>query len=193
MAVFDGVACGYDVAMRPVETVYLRRLRRALFQKASGRVLELGVGTGNNLPAYPAGNRVVGVDESPSMLAVARAKTDAPLVRMDASRLAFRDASFDTVSASLVFCSIADPLAALAEARRVLRPDGRLLLLDHVRGAHPLLARLTDALDGPWYAFNGSCHLNRDTVRLVQEAGFRLISGRRHLAGLLQLLEARPA
>ena len=126
MAMFDAASCGYDVVMRPVEAAYLGRIRRAFFGRARGRILELGVGTGNNLVAYPAGSQVVGVDESAAMLTGARGKTSAPLARMDASRLGFADASFDAVAGSLVFCSIPDPLAALAEVRRVLRPGGRL-------------------------------------------------------------------
>lgn len=189
---FDAAACGYDAVMRPVEAAYLGKIRRGFFARAGGRILELGVGTANNLIAYPAGSHVVGVDESVAMLAGARGKTSAPLARMDASLLGFADASFDAVTGSLVFCSIVDPLAALAEVRRVLRPGGRLLLLEHVRGAHPAMAGLTDALDGPWYAMNGSCHLNRETEKLVAEAGFQVIETHRRLAGLLQTIEAVP-
>ncbi len=190
MSTFDAAACGYDAVMRPVEVAYLGRVRRGFFGHASGRILELGVGTGNNLAAYPPGSRVTGVDHSAAMLASARVKTSTPLSRMDASHLGFADAAFDAVTGSLVFCSIPDPLAALAEVRRVLRPGGRLLLLEHVRGTHPVVARLTDALDVPWFAVNGSCHLNRETEKLVAEAGFRVLGSRRHLAGLLQTIEA---
>jgi ubiquinone/menaquinone biosynthesis C-methylase UbiE len=189
MGMFEA-ACGYDAVMRPVEAAYLSRVRRACFGRARGRILELGVGTGANLTAYAHGSQVIGVDESAAMLAGARAKTTTPLFRMDAARLGFADASFDAVAGSLVFCSIPDPLAALAEVRRVLRPGGRLFLLEHVRGAHPMMAGLTDALDVPWYAMNGSCHLNRETERLVAEAGFGVVEARRRLAGLLQTIEA---
>jgi ubiquinone/menaquinone biosynthesis C-methylase UbiE len=189
MGLFDAT-CGYDVVMRPVEAAYLGRIRRSFFVRARGRILELGVGTGNNLVAYPAGSQVVGVDASAPMLSAARRKTSAPLSRMDASLLGFVEASFDAVAGSLVFCSIPDPLAALAEVRRVLRPGGRLFLLEHVRGAHPGMARLTDALDVPWFAVNGSCHLNRETEKLVAEAGFSVVESRRRLAGLLQTIEA---
>jgi ubiquinone/menaquinone biosynthesis C-methylase UbiE len=190
MGMFDGPARGYDLVMRPVEAVYLGRIRSAFFGRARGSILELGVGTGANLVAYPAGSRVTGVDESAVMLAGAQGKTSAPLVRMDAALLAFADASFDAVAASLVFCSISHPLAALAEVRRVLRPGGRLYLLEHVRGVHPIMAGLTDALDVPWYAMNGSCHLNRETEKFVAEAGFEVVESRRRLAGLLQTIEA---
>jgi ubiquinone/menaquinone biosynthesis C-methylase UbiE len=190
MAVFDAAARGYDLVMGPVEAVYLGRIRRDFFGRVQGRILELGVGTGNNLAAYPSSSQVTGVDQSPAMLAGARGKTNAPLACMDASRLGFADASFDAVAGSLVFCSIPEPLAALAEVRRVLRPGGQLFLLEHVRGAHPVMTHLTDALDVPWYAMNGSCHLNRETERLVAQAGFELVGSRRRLAGLLQTIEA---
>ena len=187
---FDVAARGYDLVMRPVEALYLGRVRRDFFGRAHGRVLELGVGTGTNLATYPASSHVTGVDESAAMLVGARGKTSAPLARMDALRLGFADASFDAVAGSLVFCSIPDPSTALAEARRVLRPGGRLFLLEHVRGVHPIMASLTDALDLPWYAMNGSCHLNRETEKLVTEAGFEVVESRRRLAGLLQTIEA---
>ena len=193
MASFDPVSNGYDLVMGPVEAAYLRRLRRRLFALASGRVLELGVGTANNLVAYPQDARVVGVDESAAMLDRARRKTAAPLARADAMRLPFAGASFDTVSAALVFCSIPDPLTALAEVRRVLRPLGRLLLMEHVRGPGHVSGVLTDWLDRPWYAVNGSCHLNRNTARMVADAGFQVVSAPRRLGGFLQLIEARAA
>ena len=125
------------------------------------------------------------------MLAAARAKSASPLARMDAGRLGFRDASFDTVTATLVFCSLPDPLAVLAEVRRVLCPGGRLLLLEHVRGGNAFTAGLTDLLDRPWYALNGSCHLNRETSSIVEEAGFRVAGAPRRLGGFLQLIEAQ--
>ena len=193
MSPFDAVPCGYDLAMRPVEAVSLRRLRARTFGRLQGRILELGVGTGANLGAYPPSAWVVGIDESPSMLEVAQRKPSARLARMDAGGLGFADGTFDAVAASLVLCSVPNPAAVLAEVTRVLRPGGRLVLLEHVRGAHPLMARLTDLLDRPWYALNGSCHLNRETAEIVQEAGFRLLHEKRRLLGLLQTIEAvRP-
>lgn len=189
----DTLANGYDLVMGPLETAYLKRVRGQIFGQAAGRVLELGVGTANNLTAYPPDVPVVGVDESPAMLNRARRKTIAPLSRADAMRLPFASASFDTVSAALVFCSIADPLAALAEVRRVLRDSGRLLLMDHVRGPGRLSGAVTDLLDHPWYVANGSCHLNRDTAALVAAAGFHLLSAPRRLGGFLQLIDARAS
>ncbi len=190
MPFFDAVACGYDLFMRPLEALFLRRLRARTFGNLQGQALEIGVGTGANLRAYSPQVTVVGIDESQTMLAAAQGKSSAPLGRMDAGRLAFRDGAFDAVTASLVFCSIPDPLAVLAEVRRVLRPGGRLLLLEHVRGAHPLVARLTDLLDRPWYAMNGSCHLNRETAQIVETAGFRLLQSQKRFFGLVQTIEA---
>lgn len=193
MSRFDPMSNGYDLVMGPVEAAYLRQVRRHLFGRATGRVLELGVGTANNLTAYPSNAQVIGVDASPAMLAHARHKTSAPLALADALRLPFAAASFDTVTAALVFCSLADPPAVLAEVRRVLRSGGRLLLMEHVRGPGRVAGALTDWLDGPWYAANGSCHLNRDTAKTVADAGFRLVSAPRRLGGFLQLIEACAA
>jgi SAM-dependent methyltransferase len=128
----------YDRGMLLLERLIFRRLRRRVFPGLRGDVLELGVGTGVNLPLFEAGARVIGCDASERSLGwAARRKTQAPvtLVRADAQRLPFADGSFDVVTASLVFCSIADPARGLAEARRVLRrPEHRGELVEPLRG-----------------------------------------------------------
>jgi len=132
----------YDRGMWLLERLIFRRLRRRVFPGLRGDVLELGVGTGVNLPLFEAGARVIGCDASEGGLGwAARRKTQAPvtLVRADAQRLPFADGSFDVVTASLVFCSIADPARGLAEARRVLRrPEHRGELVEPpVEGTRP--------------------------------------------------------
>lgn len=190
MSSSDATACGYDLVMGPVENVSLRRLRARTFGHLRGRILELGVGSGANLGAYAPSAWVVGIDQNPAMLEAAHRKHSASLARMDAGGLGFADGTFDAVATSLVLCSVRSAAAVLAEVRRVLRPGGRLVLLEHVRGAHPIMAGLTDLLDRPWYALNGSCHLNRETAEAVQQAGFRLLHQKRRLLGLLQTMEA---
>jgi len=105
--------------------------------------------------------------------------------------LPFADGTFDTVLGSLVLCSVNNPHRALREVKRVLRkPGGQLLLLEHTRPDSPLLARLTDVINGPWYTLNGRCNVNRRTGQMVAEAGFYLDSIESHLGGLLRLIIA---
>ena len=183
----------FDRAMRFMEILGLRRLRRRLFGRLQGRaVLEIGAGTGANLGLYEPGSRVIAVDHSVPMLRGLRRK--APLRQAlcaDAARLPLAGRRFDVVVGTLVFCSIDRPDQALAELRRVLRPGGQLLLLEHVRGQRPLSRLATDLFHPLWFALQGECHLNRETGRLVRDAGFTVEHTSHHLHGILLLLEAR--
>ncbi|MCS7282921.1 MAG: class I SAM-dependent methyltransferase [Anaerolineae bacterium] len=190
-SVFDALASGYDLGLWPLEVAVLRRMRRRAFPKVEGQVLEVGVGTGVNLPLYPPTATVVALDASAPMLRralrrPARARVRA--VQADLHRLPFRDGAFDAVTGSLVFCSVADPQRGLGEVFRVLRPGGRLVLLEHTRG-RGLGAWLTDRLHPLWLAWNGVCHLNRETNRTVREVGFRLQREESHILGIFRLLE----
>lgn len=158
--------------------------RRALMAHAHGRVLELGVGTGSNLPFYPVEvSDVVAIDPHQAVLARAgRAvrkleREGAPfrirIHRADAQRLPYDDASFDTVVAFLTLCTIPDADAAAREAHRVLKPGGRLLVMEHVKAeSGSRLERWQRRLDPLWTRAAGGCHLDRDTARLLREAGF---------------------
>jgi len=193
MNLAEGSSSPYDRGMWLLERLVFRRLRRRVFPGLRGDVLELGVGTGVNLPLYGAGARVTGCDASEGGLGwAARRKTQAPaaLVRADAQRLPFADGSFDVVAGSLVFCSIADPARGLAEAWRVLqRERGRLVLLEHTRGSG-LGAWLTDAVGLLWNAWSRECRLNRETTQAVAEAGFRLDRVERYALGIVRVIEA---
>jgi SAM-dependent methyltransferase len=187
-----GLSSKYDLGMLPLEWLIFRRLRRRTFPPLSGDVLELGTGTGVNLPLYGPGARVTGCDASGEMLTWAarrRARAPVVLVQVDVQRLPFADGSFDLVTASLVFCSVADPARGLAEARRVLRPGGRLVLLEHTRGSG-LGAWLTDILHPLWDTWSRDCRLNRDTARSVTEAGFKVRRVERHALGIVRVIEA---
>lgn len=193
MSVFDGLASGYDIALAPLELAGLSRLRRRVIAEARGAVLEIGAGTGVNFPNYREGARVFALDESREMLATARkrpCRACATVTQADAQSLPFASQTFQTVVGTLVFCSIPDPARALAEIRRVLEPGGRLLLLEHTRGHHPLAAALTDLLHPAWYALNGSCHLNRRTAQTVADAGFDVMRVERHAGGIVQVIRA---
>lgn len=195
--VYDDLAanCVYDRGMWPLERLVLDRLRRRLFPQAQGRILELGVGTGVNLPLYTHGTHVTATDTCVEMLRAARHRPAQATVRWslaDAQALPFPDACFDYVTASLLFCSVQDPLAACREVRRVLRPAGHLLSLEHVRGPGPIMSWATELLNVPWYAWNRVCHLNRETARTVDAAGFVIKRIRRHALGVFQCIEAVP-
>ncbi|ASW54929.1 class I SAM-dependent methyltransferase [Plantactinospora sp. KBS50] len=155
--------------------------RRRLVAGLAGRVLEVGAGTGRNLPHYPAAvTGVLAVEPEPLLRAEAeRAGTAAPVpvtvVDGVADALPAADGEYDAVVFSLVLCSVPDQAAALAEARRVLRPGGQLRFLEHVRaepGALRRVQRVVDATVWPWFA--GGCHTGRDTLGAVREAGFEV-------------------
>jgi ubiquinone/menaquinone biosynthesis C-methylase UbiE len=194
MSVFDGISSTYDVGMWPLEHLMLRRLRLRLFPRLAGDVLELGVGTGVNLPLYGPEARLVACDRSGEMLSSAverRAPGASTFVRADVQQLPFPDARFDVVSASFLFCSVADPSLGLREARRVLRPAGRLVLLEHTRGTRGPGAWLTDALHPLWKSWSRECHLNRETSEAVAAAGFRIQRVERHALGIIRVIEAQ--
>jgi ubiquinone/menaquinone biosynthesis C-methylase UbiE len=187
----------YNGCMRLGEQLGLLGLRRRLLNQARGRILELGVGTGINLPLYrvaAAAELLVGIDVNGTKLAGTterqRAVTPTLILQSDAQRLPFPSDSFDTVVATLVFCSIPQPTVALAEVKRVLRPNGRFLLLEHVRGQGPVSRRLTDWLQPAWYALQGECHLNRETAVAVSQAGFEIEQVSTHGWGLVQMITA---
>jgi ubiquinone/menaquinone biosynthesis C-methylase UbiE len=171
----------YDRLTAGAERAGLGDMRRALLATASGRVLELGAGTGHNLEYYTdAVTELVLAEPDPHMAARLRdrlASDGTPagrpsVIEAPAEDLPFDDGSFDTVVATLVLCTVQDPARALAEARRVLVEGGRLLYLEHVRSTRPGLARWQDRLQRPWGFFAGGCHPNRATDQLIAGAGF---------------------
>ena len=188
---FDRLAPWYDLSIKPAELAINRR-RRELLAQARGDVLELGVGTGQTLRLYPPDCRLTGIDPSQKMLERARHKAQrlgrqVDLRPMSAEALDFPAASFDTVVSSLVFCSVDDPSRALAEARRVLRPGGQLLMIEHIR-PHGRLGHAFDRVD-PWF-YQQSCHLNRRTPDYVREAGFELAAEEGWLFGIFSAVQA---
>jgi ubiquinone/menaquinone biosynthesis C-methylase UbiE len=166
-------AATYDRSLKATEEAGLRQMRRELLARAGGRVLELGAGTGVNLALYPDGvEDLTLVEPDPHMAKRLRAKLAgsgrvASVAEAPAERLPFADASFDSVVATLVLCTVPDPVATLAEAARLLRPGGRLLFVEHVRAEEPGLARWQDRLEKPWRFLGDGCHCNRDTVATI--------------------------
>lgn len=165
----------YDFVLSPFEAFALRRLRHELLSHAHGQTLEVGIGTGLNFEHYPKDAVVLGIEPDPSMRSVAekRAGENLKISEGDAQNLDFPDESFDTVVATLVFCTIPDPARAIAEVYRVLKPGGSFLLLEHIRKNTPVTGWILDHLTPLWKHVAGGCHLNRDPSIYLQQAGFK--------------------
>jgi len=170
----------YDPFMRGAEEACLAQWRTDLLAHAEGDVLEVGAGTGANLPLYPSGIRSLQLTEPDAdmLTRLRRRMRVAPMRQVQAREAAvdalpFEEASFDTVVSTLVLCSVPDVSRALAEVRRVLRPGGRLLFLEHV-AAEDRPARLVwqRRLEPIWTRISGNCHLTRRTGELIRQAGF---------------------
>jgi ubiquinone/menaquinone biosynthesis C-methylase UbiE len=192
--VWDKAAPSYDKQIAFFEKIQFARGREWLGARARGRVLEVAIGTGLNLPHYPPDVTLTGIELSPAMLAIARQRAtglgrDVDLREGDAEHLPFDDASFDTVVCSLSLCTIPSPHAAVAEMRRVLAPGGRLLLLDHIGSTWPpiyaaqwLVERITIRAAGE--------HFTRRQLPLVKAAGFQVVETERLLAGTVERIHA---
>lgn len=173
-------AAVYDPLSARTEKKFGADLKRELLANARGRVLEIGVGTGLSFAHYPAVEELVGVDPSEPMLRRARRRatelaSDVTLVEAPAEALPFEDKSFDTVVSLAVLCTVDDPSRVLQEIRRVLRPGGRLVFLEHVRSSEPGLAQWQDRLERPWGWIAGGCHPNRQTLEAIEGAGFEVV------------------
>jgi ubiquinone/menaquinone biosynthesis C-methylase UbiE len=183
----------YDLGLRLAERGRFGAWRRWLPGGAAGRTLDLGTGTGRNLPHLPRGVAAVAVDPHPQNLAAARARAPGvALVRARAEALPFRAGAFDTVLSGMVLCSVDEPAAALAEIRRVLAPGGSLRLIEHVRAGSALGGGWQDLIQPAWTVCTGGCRPNRETERAVAEAGFEVDEGSREARGLWRRLVARP-
>lgn len=192
----------YDTVMRPVERLGFARQRARLLSDARGRVLEVGFGTGLNLAHYPRIDSLTAVEPDEIMrrrgeARIVRTQPTFPvdLVDADAEALPFPDGSFDTVAATLVLCTVIDPVRALGEARRVLGGDGRLLLFEHVRSTNALVSRVQRTCTPAWSRVAGGCHLDRPTMELLTAAGFDIDDLWRSQAGrgMLVRVRAHPA
>src|SRR3970040_262143 len=193
---YDRQAGLFDFWEAPIEAFAFKRLRKRLWSEVPGaRILEVGVGTGKNLPYHPEGSRSVAVDLSPGMLRRAARKADrlgrgVDLLLAAPQRLPFRDGAFDAAAATFVFCSVPDPVLGLREVRRVLRQDGDLHLLEHVRSRNPIAGKLMDWTNPLWVRVSGA-NINRDTVDNVQRAGFELDGVESRMFGILKLIRGK--
>jgi ubiquinone/menaquinone biosynthesis C-methylase UbiE len=174
----------------------LGRWRRSVVEPVAGRVLDVGIGMGFDLPWFRRAATVIGVDPDADALRrawkrAARSSPRVALVAADAEALPFRDRAFDAAVATLAFCTIPRPERALAELRRVVRPGGPVRMLEHVRLEHPVWGRLQDWVTPLTVRFAGGCHQNRRTVETVRGSGLELLGLRPHARGYLVEIDAR--
>ncbi len=173
-------AANYDRFMKGSEKAGLAERREKLLAQTHGKVLEIGGGTGANLPFYGPQVEELVITEPEEQMAK-RLEKKLPgyshpvrVVRTPAEQLPFEDANFDFVVATLVLCTVDDPARAIDEAHRVLKPGGKLLFLEHVRSDEPKLARWQDRLNGIQKRFACGCNCNRDTLATIQAHGFTI-------------------
>jgi ubiquinone/menaquinone biosynthesis C-methylase UbiE len=174
------------------------RLRKKLLSKATGKILEVACGTGLNIPLFPAGSDITAVDLSPNMLEVARANVtkyglNVNLAVMDAEHLEYADGSFDTVVSTLSTCGFPDPVKALQEMKRVCRPNGWILLLEHGHSNLPWLANFQDRNEYKHFQEHAGCRWNQDPLDLVQSAGIKILRSKRNILGIFHSIESVPA
>jgi ubiquinone/menaquinone biosynthesis C-methylase UbiE len=195
-AKYDQFAPWYDWLEGILNVLGLSRLRRTILRRASGKVLEVAVGTGKNLTYYPRDCRIIALDLSNEMLNVARNKAAKLSVHIsfsvaDAEALPFPDKSFDTVVSSLSTCTFPNPVAALEEMARVCRADGKILLLEHGRSDREPIGRWQDR-HADQFAKPLGCHWNREPLELTRKAGLTVVKSRRNFVGIFHRIEAEP-
>ena len=194
---YDRIAPFYDLLESPVEKLLFSSWRKSLKHRMKGKqALEVGVGTGKNLPYYPSDMQITAIDLSPSMIARARKraevlKLNVKIRQMDVQALDFPVKTFDTVFAAFVFCSVPDPILGLKELHRVCKPNGRLLLLEHMRPENPLLGIFFDLLNPLILRMMGA-NINRRTIDNIHSAGWKIETVRDLASDIVRWIEARP-
>ncbi|WP_462411745.1 class I SAM-dependent methyltransferase [Neobacillus sp. Marseille-QA0830] len=186
----------YDFFMSPLEKNKFKTIRTDLLSNATGRVLEIGSGTGINFPLYEADVNVVAIEPSLDMIErskmkLKQARVPIEQIQSSAEELPFPDHSFDTIVATLVFCTIPNPDKALHEMMRVCKPDGRILFFEHVKMDNRLLGTLQEWLTPAWKKICDGCCLNRDTLGLLQSHGLTIEKVENHYNGLFLYIESR--
>lgn len=191
---YDEIAGKYDKMMGFTERLFFGGGREWVCSQAQGDVLEIAVGTGRNFPHYPKDMRLTGIELSPAMLEVARQRAhelgrDVDLRVGDAQSLDLPSETFDAVVCTLALCTIPDPLKAIAEAKRVLHPGGRLLLLEHVRSPKPLV-RACERMLEPLLVRLQADHLTREPLEYAEAEGFVIDRLERSKGGIVERLSA---
>lgn len=173
---YNRASAFYDFMEAPMEAMSLKSWRLEVMQELKGKVLEVGVGTGKNIEYYPEGVDITAIDFSEKMLQKAKQKLlwhnkHAKLLVMDAQHMDFEDNTFDMVFTTCVFCSVPDPVKGLKEIRRVCKPKGKVIMIEHVRSEHKTLGLIMDVLNPLVVNFYGA-NINRRTVENIEAAGF---------------------
>ena len=182
----------YDAGLTLFEVTGMGRWRRWL-ARAEGRTLDIGCGTGRNLPLFSSSGNVVGLDPAEdALLRARRRRPGTPLVRASAEALPFGDACFDTIVSGLVLCSVPNVPNALHEMKRVISSGGQLRAMEHVRAAPAsLTARMQDTFQPFWTWLTGGCRPNRDTEAAVIAAGWTIEAEGRRSSGVMRRFVAR--
>jgi ubiquinone/menaquinone biosynthesis C-methylase UbiE len=175
---YSRIAELYDAVDYVSETSYFSKSRKQLLAKVQGKILEVGIGTGQSFKDYPPDQEIVGIDISEKMLGKASEKAKnyvgkVELHHADVQDLPFKDNTFDTIFTSFVFCSVTDPVKGLKQLKRVLKKDGRILMLEHVRSKVRVLGFFMDILNPLIVRLTGA-NINRDTVENIIKAGLQI-------------------
>ena len=186
----------YDVAMKPLEKTRFEKIRSTLVHKAYGQVLEIGFGTGANFPYYVHTTRVDAIEPNPQMskqaaTRIKKAQSSIHTHQAKAEQLPFEENRFDSVVATLVFCTIPDPERALQEIRRTAKPGASVLFFEHVKINQKLVAKAQQALTPVWKKICDGCHLDRDTLLLIKNSGLEMTNVTSHYGGLFLTIECQ--
>ncbi|MBT2690655.1 class I SAM-dependent methyltransferase [Bacillus sp. ISL-47] len=185
----------YDLAMRPLEKRKFQQIRKELLSHATGRVLEIGAGTGINFPLYKNAEHVDAIEPNQGMIEQSHPRKAAAAVpiqvhQQSAESLNFPDDTFDTVVSTLVFCTIPDPVKALQEISRVSKSQTKILFFEHVKMEQPIPAFAQEALNPLWKRVCDGCNLNRNTLQTIQESGLLVTNVTSYYKGLFLVVES---
>lgn len=173
---YDRIAGIYDILEAPMEHMF-SKWRKRLLSEATGKTLEVGIGTGKNIPFYPDDVDLTGIDFSPKMVEITKRKLNkhsrpnTEIIQMDAEEMEFADNTFDTVVTSCVFCSVPNAVEGLKEIKRVTKKNGKVLMLEHVRSNNKMTGKFMDIINPiPLYLYGAN--INRQTYENLRKAGF---------------------
>jgi len=180
---YNRIARFYDLHSKLAEMIWFTKWRTQFMSPLKGKILEVGIGTGKNIGYYNKKAEVVGIDFSEKMLQIAKEKLvksgmrNITLKQMDVENLKFKDNSFDYVVTTCVFCSVPNPIKGLKEIRRVLKPNGRLIMIEHVLSKNPIIA-LIEHIHNPITKLFMGVNINRNTKQNIIQAGMRIVEDR---------------